>query len=108
MDVRRRAFLEKAAKGDLRDVGILPVGPQGEAVSKFANKVLPTVARTAAGLEPYQGPWGFDQAAQLLRRTMFGATRADIQTMMGMPMDQAVAQLLADSPAPSPPVNTNA
>ncbi|HYQ85806.1 MAG TPA: DUF1800 domain-containing protein [Bacteroidota bacterium] len=107
MDVKRRAFLEKAAKGDLREVGILPVGQKGEGVSKFANKVLPTVDRTTAGLEPYAGPWGFDQAAHLLRRTMFGATKADIQAMAGMLMDQAVTQLLADSTAPSPPVNTN-
>jgi len=104
MDVKRRAFLEKAARGDLREVGILPVEQKGDGVSKFANKVLPTVERTTAGLEPYVGPWGFDQAAHLLRRTMFGATRADIQAMTGLPMDQAVAQLLADSAAPSPPV----
>ena len=74
----------------------------------FANKVLPKVARTQAGIEPYAGSWGVDQASHLLRRTMFGATKNDIQNIMALSLDQAVAQLLADLPTPDPPVNTNA
>jgi len=73
----------------------------------FANKTLPHVARTQSGLEPYAGPWGFDQVAHLLRRTMFGATKSDVQSMMTLSIDQVVAQLLADQTPPEPPVNTN-
>lgn len=58
-------------------------------------------ARAAAGdLAPYNGPWGFGQAAHLLRRTMFSAKKEHIQQFMQLTMHQAIAQLLtADVPA---------
>jgi uncharacterized protein (DUF1800 family) len=52
-------------------------------------------------LDPYTGSWGFPEAAHLLRRTMFGATTADITTLEGKSMSDAVDLLLADHPAPS-------
>ena len=52
-------------------------------------------------LDPYTGPWGFAQAAQLLRRTMFGATIADIASVQAMTMSDAVDTLLAAQPAPT-------
>jgi uncharacterized protein (DUF1800 family) len=61
----------------------------------FINKVLPNVARTTAGLEPYGGTWGRDQAAHLLRRTMFGAAKADIDLLMTKNANDAVDLLLA-------------
>jgi uncharacterized protein (DUF1800 family) len=105
--MNRRTFLETVPKSNARDVEVLPGIQQQEKVSKYANKVLPSVARTTAGLEPYTGPWGFDQVAHLLRRTMFGPTKSDIQSMLSLGMSQAVTQLLADSAAPNPPVTTN-
>ena len=52
-------------------------------------------------LDPYSGSWGFPQAAHLLRRTMFGATSADIASIVKMTMPQAVDTLLADQTAPT-------
>ncbi len=105
--MNRRSFLESTSKAKLRNVEVLPAVDDPGGISKFANKTLPKVARTTAGIEPYSGPWGFDQVAHLLRRTMFGATKSDIQSMLGLSMNQVVSQLLLDSSAPNPPVNTN-
>ncbi|HEY6192851.1 MAG TPA: DUF1800 domain-containing protein [Bacteroidota bacterium] len=105
--MNRRSFLESASKSKLRNVEVLPAVDDPGGISKFANKKLPTVARTTAGIEPYSGPWGSDQVAHLLRRTMFGVTRSDIQSVTGLSMSQIVNQLLLDSAAPNPPVTTN-
>ena len=79
-----------------------------EQISKFANTALPSVQRTAAGLEPYSGPWGFDQIAHLLRRTMFGPSRNDSVSLLPLTRSQIVELLLAAQPAPDPPLNVNA
>jgi len=52
-------------------------------------------------LDPYTGSWGYLQAAHLLRRTMFGATAADIATVQNLTMPQSVDMLLADQLAPT-------
>lgn len=75
-----------------------PDDPQGEVVSPFANKVLPKVARTTAGLEPYTGVWTADQVQHLLRRTTFGPSKAHLDAVMGMSMSAAVDALLAPQP----------
>jgi uncharacterized protein (DUF1800 family) len=67
-------------------------------ISPFANKVLPKVQGTTAGLEPYTGPFGTDQLVHLLRRTMVGASRVDINTLAGQGMVQVVNQLLTVPP----------
>src|SRR5260221_10105266 len=102
----RRTFLETVPKSKARDVEFDPGTKQQVKASKFAKKVLPTVARATSGLEPYSGSWGIDQVAHLLRRTMFGPTKSDIQSMLSLSMSQVVTQLLADSAAPDPPLNT--
>lgn len=76
--------------------------------SDFANKTLPTVPRSAAGLEPYAGTWGPAQVRHLLRRTMFGAKPADVSTLSSMSLSDLVDQLLTEPAAPDPPLNTNA
>lgn len=58
-------------------------------------------SQSSVTLDPYAGPWGFSQAAHLLRRTMFGATAQDIASVQKMTMTQAVDALLADQPPPS-------
>ncbi len=65
------------------------------AASRFANRQIPAVARSTAGLEPYAGIFGTDQLLHLLRRTMFGASRADIELFKGQTPGQVVDQLLA-------------
>lgn len=45
-------------------------------------------------LAPYAGPWTKDEAAHLLRRTLFGPTLAKINAAVSNGMDATVAQLL--------------
>jgi uncharacterized protein (DUF1800 family) len=74
----------------------------------FANKTLPSVERSAAGLEPYSGPWGRDQAVHLLRRTMFGAAKADIDLVAQKNASDAVDVLMAPPQLESSqPLNTD-
>lgn len=103
--MKRRTFLAEAVETAvaLQD----PKPPLDNRPSEFANKELPDVARSLAGIEPYAGPWGMDQILHLLRRTMFGATRADVQAMMSKNMDEIVDLLLTDLALPSPPLNSN-
>jgi uncharacterized protein (DUF1800 family) len=73
-----------------------------------ANKALPKVLRTTAGVEPYAGPWGPAQVAHLLRRTTFGASRADRISLADLSIDQAIDRILDDSvPDTSLPLNVN-
>ncbi|MEI8133481.1 MAG: DUF1800 domain-containing protein [bacterium] len=62
----------------------------------MANRETPT----SLNLNPYTGEWGYTQVAHLLRRTMFGATVADIAKIQAKSMSDAVDLLLADQPAP--------
>lgn len=77
-------------------------------VSPFANKVLPSVERTTAGLELYTGTWGWDQVAHLLRRTTFGPAQADVNALTQLTMSGAVDLLLAPPAGEtSQPMNTD-
>jgi uncharacterized protein (DUF1800 family) len=67
---------------------------------------LPVVS-TASGLAPYNGPFEFEQAAHLLRRSMFGPTYQEIKDAVAAGLDATLAQLLADQPMPEPPLNHN-
>ncbi len=58
-----------------------------------------------SGLAPYQGTWGKVELTHLLRRTLFGVTKADLNAFAGMTMDQVVDSLLAPPVPPSPPIN---
>lgn len=60
--------------------------------------------RISSGVAPYTGPWTRAEVAHLLKRTMFGAKKADIDYFQSMPVSQAVDALLTTSPAPPPPV----
>lgn len=57
-----------------------------------------------AGLAPYSGPWTVNEAAHLLKRTMFGARKADIDHMLTLSPDAAVDELLNTVMVPTPPV----
>ncbi|MFN8360263.1 MAG: DUF1800 domain-containing protein [Candidatus Kapaibacterium sp.] len=57
----------------------------------------------AAGLEPYTGEWTYKQASHLLRRTMFGATKQDTETILALTMSQAVDKLLTAGTDPDEP-----
>src|SRR5947208_550171 len=100
--MNRRSFISQAT-----EAALLPERETTQTQSKFANKTLPQVERATSGLEQYTGPWGFDQVAHLLQRTMFGATRADINSMIPHTLDDVVSTLLQDQAAPNPPLNVS-
>lgn len=105
----RRSFVTSATKGAagaaLREKPREQLRPEEPRGLEYANKELPRgLARTQAGLEQYTGPWTFEQAAHLLRRTMFGAKKADVDRVLGKSMSDTVDLLLASWTPPSPPV----
>lgn len=58
-----------------------------------------------AGLAPYTGIWGTDEVVHLLKRTMFGAAKADIDYFKGKSLSDSVDELLnPTAPLPSPPL----
>ena len=72
---------------------------------KSQPKITPRPFRTNSGLTPYSGPWTINEVSHLLKRTMFGATRADINYFLSRSMSQAVDELLnPTAPLPAPPV----
>lgn len=59
-----------------------------------------------SGLDPYTGTWDTPQIAHLLRRTGFGAKKADIEQLRSLTPAQAVNLILTvPGSQPSPPVN---
>ena len=75
----------------------------------LSNIPFPPSERGTTGLQPYMGTWSQDQALHLARRTLFGATVADVNFFAAMTMSDAVDYLL-NLPAtqPLPPVKTYA
>ncbi len=58
-----------------------------------------------SGLAPYAGAWTEKEVIHLLKRTMFGAKRADIEHFKNMSLSQAVDELLnVPTSLPAPPV----
>jgi uncharacterized protein (DUF1800 family) len=78
---------------------------QDPAFARSANAALPKRAAVPGGLEPFTGTWNRTQAKHLLRRTLFGCTRAQIDWAVETGLSEVVATLLAEPlQAPSPPV----
>ncbi len=62
-------------------------------------------ARTLSGINPYTGAWGKNEIIHLLKRTMFGAKKTDVDYFATRTMNQAVDELLnPTAPNPAPPV----
>jgi uncharacterized protein (DUF1800 family) len=60
--------------------------------------------RTLSGINPYTGPFTTNEVIHLLKRTMFGAKKADVDFFSTMTMSQAVDYLLNVSGAQSQPL----
>jgi uncharacterized protein (DUF1800 family) len=61
--------------------------------------------RTLSGISPYTGAWTTNEVIHLLKRTMFGAKKADVDYFASRTLNQAVDELLAPTaPNPTPPV----
>ncbi len=68
------------------------------------------VARTMSGLTPYSGSWTINEVKHLLKRTMFGSKKDDIDFFLSLGMSDSVDTLLEiiNHPAytaPSKPLN---
>jgi uncharacterized protein (DUF1800 family) len=58
-----------------------------------------------SGINPYSGPWTENEIIHLLKRTMFGAKKADVDYFKTRSVSQAVDELLnPTAPQPAPPV----
>ena len=61
--------------------------------------------RSTRGLEPINvADWNSNTAAHLLRRTMFGPTRAEIQQAAAQTLDATLSALFGVQPSPPLPV----
>ncbi len=58
----------------------------------------------STGLDEYSGQWTRNEVAHLLKRSMFGATKQDIDYFLTMSMSDAVDELLNNTRTVSPPV----
>lgn len=57
-----------------------------------------------AGLDPYAGAWTVNEVSHLLKRTMFGAKKVDIDHFLGLSPDAAIDELLNTVTTPNPPL----
>lgn len=65
-----------------------------------------SAAPLTSGLTPYSGPWTRAEVLHLLRRTLFGPTKADVDYFLSQPMEHAVYEILHAPYTPPPgPVN---
>ena len=72
---------------------------------KKANSVqVASSPRTLSGISPYTGIWGTNEIIHLLKRTMFGAKKTDVDFFGAMGVTQAVDYLLNVSTAQSQPL----
>jgi uncharacterized protein (DUF1800 family) len=61
--------------------------------------------RTLSGINPYTGQWTANEVIHLLKRTMFGAKKADVDYFASLTMNQTVDELINPvAPDPAPPV----
>lgn len=56
---------------------------------------------STSGIQAYTGTWDTPQVVHLLKRTVFGATLADVNYFKGLSMSDAVDQLLTPTAAPT-------
>jgi uncharacterized protein (DUF1800 family) len=69
----------------------------------FSTKLFYGIS-PSTGLDEYTGQWTRNEVAHLLKRTMFGATKQDIDYFLTMSMSEAVDELLNNIRTVSPPV----
>jgi uncharacterized protein (DUF1800 family) len=84
-------------------VALHPKVQTGEAIATFEETI--PAERTTSTLTPYTGPWTTNEVAHLLKRTMFGAKKADIDYFLSRSVSQAIDELVNPAaPLPNPPV----
>lgn len=73
------------------------------AKKRVIRSVTAEPPRTQSGLNPYSGPWTANEVQHLLKRTMFGSKKADIDYFLSRSVSQAVDELInPTAPLPAP------
>lgn len=65
---------------------------------------LSGIRRVQSGLTPYTGVWTTNEVSHLLKRTMFGAKKSDIDYFLTLSANDTVDELLNTFPVVSPPI----
>lgn len=74
-------------------------------ISNQARKPTAVNPPPSSGLNRYAGAWTENEVIHLLKRTMFGAARVDIDYFKTKTMEQSVNEIInPSSPLPSPPI----
>lgn len=96
----RRAFFENLSKKGL--FHYTPAEPAPVAPDWPASTVA-----LSGDLTPYSGPWNFERAAHLLRRTTFGVKKSQVDQLLSLGSAEDAVDFVLDVPAaqPAPPVN---
>lgn len=77
----------------------------GRTVQKIEPVNFLSPSRTLSGLNPYAGPFSTNEIIHLLKRTMFGAKKSDVDYFTSRSLNQVVNELLSPTaPDPGPPV----
>ncbi|MCX6317210.1 MAG: DUF1800 domain-containing protein [Bacteroidetes bacterium] len=71
---------------------------------KSTRKTRTAKRKYFAGLTPYTGTWSVNEVTHLLKRTMFGAKKTDVDHFLAMSPGAAVDELLNNISSPAPPV----
>ncbi len=74
-------------------------------VLKEERLPLPKRATLSTGLAPYDGEWTEVQVAHLLKRTLFGVKRAEVDHFSTLSMNEAVEAIIQPSARHEPPIN---
>ncbi len=77
-----------------------------EFLTKTIKQTAPTsgVLNTNSGLATYSGPWTYNEAAHLLKRTMFGARKQDVDYLLNLSVEDAIDELLNNRRTVQPPL----
>lgn len=65
----------------------------------------PARETTSTGLNEYTGEWTKKQVGHLLKRTLFGVKKSELNYFSGLTMNEAVDELLTTIDTDSPPIN---
>lgn len=75
---------------------------RSQSSAQNSNKVSARIL--GSGLNPYSGSWTRNEVAHLLKRTMFGAKKADIDYFLTRSVNDTVDELLNTIPVVNPPL----
>jgi len=73
-----------------------------------SNQHIPRhLQKTSTGIGTYTGPWGDAQILHLLKRSLFGVSKADLTHFKGKSLSECIDQLINFSNTPPPPPLNN-